>query len=93
VSKYSQADLDFWLASFVQRGRDHTPKWVTVSKLLRLGANPKVRPMGLRGMPLPSAIETCQQMVEAYDPAVKSIDDSGRLNTGLWDLAEQFSLN
>ncbi len=49
--------------------------------------------MGLRGMPLPSAIETCQQMVEAYDPAVKSIDDSGRLNTGLWDLAEQFSLN
>lgn len=25
--------------------------------------------------------------------AVKSIDDSGRLNTGLWDLAEQFSLN
>jgi hypothetical protein len=24
---------------------------------------------------------------------VKSIDDSGKLNTGLWDLAEQFSLN
>ncbi len=68
VNKYSQADLDFWLASFVQRGRDHTPNWVTVSKLLRLGANPKVRPMGIHGMPLPSAIETCQEMVEAYDP-------------------------
>jgi hypothetical protein len=24
---------------------------------------------------------------------VKGIDDSGRLNRGLWDLAEQFSLN
>jgi hypothetical protein len=67
--KYNQADLDFWLASYVQRGRDHTPAWVTVSKLLRLGANPTVQPMGHRGMPLPSAIETCQEMVWNHDPA------------------------
>jgi hypothetical protein len=32
--------------------------------------------MGLRGMPLPSAIETCQEMVEAYDP------DHGRMLEG-----------
>jgi hypothetical protein len=74
--KYSQADLNFWLASFVQRGRDHTPEWVTVSKLLRLGANPTVSPMGHRGMRLPSAIVTCQEMVEAYDP------DHGRMLQG-----------
>ena len=66
--KYKQADLNFWLASFVQRGRDHTPEWVTVSKLLRLGADPNARPMGIHGLPLPSAFETCQEMVEAYDP-------------------------
>jgi hypothetical protein len=66
--KYKQSDLDFWLASYVQRGCDHTPEWVTVSKLLRLGANPTVSPMGLRGMRLPSAIETCQEMVQWYDP-------------------------
>jgi hypothetical protein len=66
--KYKQTDLNFWLASFVQRGRDHTPAWVTVSKLLRLGADPSVRPMGIHGLLLPSAIETCREMVEAYDP-------------------------
>jgi hypothetical protein len=74
--KYSQADLNFWLASFVQRGRDHTPKWVTVSKLLRLGADPTVRPMGIHGIPLTSAIETCRNMIEAYDP------DHGRMLQG-----------
>jgi hypothetical protein len=68
MRKYQHADLNFWLASFVQRGRDHTPEWVTVSKLLRLGADPTVRPMGHRGMPLPSAVETCREMVEVYDP-------------------------
>ena len=25
--------------------------------------------------------------------AIPSIDDSGQLNTGMWDLAEQFSIN
>jgi hypothetical protein len=78
--KYSQADLDFWLASFVQRGRDHTPQWVTVSKLLRLGANPTNtkthRPWADETFCLPSAIETCKEMVEAYDP------DHGRMLQG-----------
>jgi hypothetical protein len=75
-TKYQQNDLNFWLASFVQRGRDHTPEWVTVSKLLRLGADPTVRPMGIHDLPLPSAIETCREMVKAYDP------DDGKMLDG-----------
>jgi hypothetical protein len=75
-TRNSQKDLNFWLASYVQRGCDHTPEWVTVSKLLRLGADPRVSPMGIHGRPLPSAIDTCQEMVEAYDP------DHGRMLEG-----------
>lgn len=76
VRKCYQKDLNFWLASLVQRGTDHTPDWVTVSNLLRLGADPTVSPMGIHGMRLPSAIETCQEMAEAYDP------DHGRMLQG-----------
>lgn len=74
--KCSQKDLNFWLASFVQRGCDHTPEWVTVSLLLKMGANPTVSPMGHRGMRLPSPVETCREMAEAYDP------DHGRMLVG-----------
>jgi hypothetical protein len=75
--KYNQADLDYWLVSFVIRGRDHTPDWVTVSKLLRLGANPTARVKNdHRDYSRTTAVRVCQKMVEAYDP------DHGRMLEG-----------
>jgi Domain of unknown function (DUF932). len=44
------------------------------------------------GFPV-TKVEPLFQSTVRHARPIKSIDDSGRLNTGLWDLAEQFSLN